>query len=73
MKSNEWYTTFFGYALWFYRGRDVPILQCVWTDRSQRYPWDPEFRPDWREQQPLLFHETADLARVGPWLRSMAL
>ena len=69
----RWYPAFMGYGVWLYRGDRFPVMQCVWPDKSQRYPWDDGFRRDWLELQPLLFHEDAEKASVGRWLKSMGI
>ncbi len=58
------YREFLGFARWFYRGDDFPVLQCVWPDSQHRYPWHPECKATLSHRQPLLsddkswpFHE----------------
>jgi len=67
-----WYHDFLGYANWFYGGENYPVLQCIWPDKSHRFPWDPEFNPNWVWAQPLLFNEEPDSARTVALLESMA-
>jgi hypothetical protein len=55
--DRQWYSAFLGYAMWFYRGDDFPALQCVWPDKAQRFPWEPEFYQPWNGKQPLLCSE----------------
>ena len=38
----------------FYGARQFPVLQCVWPDRSQRFPWQEGFDPALAHHQPLL-------------------
>jgi hypothetical protein len=46
------YTT---WASWFYDRRSFPVLQLVYPDtRSGAFPWQPGYREDWRDLQPLL-------------------
>lgn len=52
-----WVPTFLGNAAWHYRSDEVPVLQCFWPDRAGRFPWDAEFEPALRGDQPLLFEE----------------
>jgi hypothetical protein len=66
-----WYSHFLGYANWFYKNREYPVLQCIWPDRNSRYPWEPEFNPNWLWAQPLLFHADTDSARTVELLKSM--
>lgn len=67
-----WYYHFLGYANWFYQGQDYPALQCIWPDKNNLFPWDPEFNPQWVWAQPLLFNEDAESARAVALLESMA-
>ncbi|MDI3284539.1 DUF4262 domain-containing protein [Polyangium sp. 15x6] len=41
MRTEE-YRAHLGYAIWFYRGVEFPVLQVVWPDRAGRFPWDPD-------------------------------
>ena len=66
-----WYHHFLGYANWFYQGEDYPALQCIWPDKNSRFPWDPEFKPDWLWAQPLLFHDEPVAARTEELLKSL--
>ncbi len=69
--SVAWYYPFLGYANWFYKGMDYPVLQCIWPDKKSLYPWDSGFNPNWVYAQPLLFHNEPVSARTTAWLRSM--
>jgi Domain of unknown function (DUF4262) len=70
--NEVWYYHFLGYANWFYQGQGYPSLQCIWPDKNERFPWHPEFNPNWLWAQPLLFHEEPESARVVALLESMA-
>jgi hypothetical protein len=50
----EWYSEYLGYATWFYKGQNFPVVQCVWPDKQQRYPWEAEANKHLQELQPLL-------------------
>ena len=68
---NEiWYGDFLGYADWFYKEQNYPVLQCFWPDRNSRFPWEPEFDENWLWAQPLLFHDEPESARAADLLRS---
>jgi hypothetical protein len=43
-----------GYARWFYRGDEFPLLQLVWPDKAGRFPGEPGANPALARQQPLL-------------------
>lgn len=51
---EEHYPDYLGYAGWFYQGWDFPVLQLLWPDKGQLFPWEPSFNPDWKFKQPLL-------------------
>jgi len=67
----KWYRPFFGTAIWYYMGVGFPMLQCIWPDHEENYPWDVAFRESWRWAQPLLFHDSPKDARVVELLASM--
>lgn len=66
-----WYQPFLGYANWFYKGTDYPVLQCIWPDKNSLYPWDDDFNPYWLYAQPLLFHGEESCALVTDFLRTV--
>ena len=47
------YRDYLGFAMWFYKGTEFPVLQVVWPDKAGRFPWDSDY--DTRYRQPLLF------------------
>ncbi len=57
--DHEFYPEYLGYAGWFYRPDDFPVLQCVWPDRQGRYPWHPEFPATLHARQPVLARQQA--------------
>jgi len=67
-----WYHDFLGYANWFYESQNYPALQCIWPDKQHRFPWDPEFNPNWLWAQPLLFYGEPNGARTAALLESLA-
>jgi hypothetical protein len=58
--DQGFYRDYLGYAMWFYRPDDFPVLQCVWPDRQGRYPWHPQSPAELHTRQPVL-------ARQHPW------
>jgi hypothetical protein len=68
---QRWYRPFLGYAGWYYRGPEFPVLQCIWPDKEQHYPWEPGFKQAWLWAQPLLFELEPEPARVVRLLESM--
>jgi Domain of unknown function (DUF4262) len=53
--SPTQYRSHVGYALWFYDPDRFPLLQCFWTDKDVRFPWDEGCDAYVQEAQPLLF------------------
>jgi len=45
---------YFGYAIDFYKTRNFPALQLVWTDRNDKFPWESNFEEEFVYKQPLL-------------------
>lgn len=39
---------------WAYEGEAVPLLQLVWPDKNQRWPWQDDVREGFKKAQPLL-------------------
>lgn len=57
--DKDYYQNYVGYAGWFYNQTfDFPLLQLVWTDKQNNFPWDNDFNPDWKFKQPLLDRNT---------------
>ena len=71
--SSIWNYPFLGWADWFYEGGEYPVLQCIWPDREQRYPWSDGFPAEWVLMQPLLFENDPEAARTTRLLQSMGL
>lgn len=57
--DKGFYPDYLGYAMWYYRPEDFPVLQCVWPDRIGRYPWQPEFTEALHSRQPVLARQVA--------------
>ena len=56
--DKEYYQNYVGYAGWFYDYFEFPLLQLVWPDKQNNFPWDKEFNIDWIYKQPLLDRNT---------------
>jgi hypothetical protein len=52
--SRKFYVDYLGTAMWFYKGKSFPALQCVYPDMSGCYPWDENVNPALLEMQPVL-------------------
>jgi hypothetical protein len=56
--DKDYYGNYVGYAGWFYNYKDFPLLQLVWPDKEHNFPWDENFNPNIKFQQPLLDRNT---------------
>ncbi|WP_111672321.1 DUF4262 domain-containing protein [Algoriphagus litoralis] len=57
--DKDFYPNYVGYGGWFYGNTfDFPLLQLVWPDKQQRFPWDQDFNSNWKFSQPLLDRNT---------------
>lgn len=48
------YPEYVGYGGWLYGGMEFPLLQCVWPDKSGRFPWEAEYDTQLFQLQRLL-------------------
>ncbi|RFZ92343.1 DUF4262 domain-containing protein [Mucilaginibacter conchicola] len=48
------YFDYLGFGSKFYQGIDYPVLQMVWPDKQNKFPWEDGFNEDWKYKQPLL-------------------
>ena len=53
---KDCYREYFGYAMAFYKGHGFPVLQLVWPDKENKWPWEIDFNHHWIWSQPLLEH-----------------
>lgn len=53
-----YYPYYLGTGTHFYEHTPFPAIQLVWPDKQSRFPWAPDFNPDWRRKQPLLDRDT---------------
>jgi Domain of unknown function (DUF4262) len=65
-----WSPYFFGNATHFYHDREFSMLQCIWPDKQQHFPWSHQFRKDWAWAQPWLFRRYLTDARTNPFLNA---
>ena len=47
------YHEFLGYAIWFYKGEEFDVLQCVWPDKAGRFPWEAGVLDEFKKSQPV--------------------
>jgi hypothetical protein len=50
--GQKWLRQLMGWAIWYYKGDDFPVLQAVYPDRKNRFPEDEGF--DKGFEQPLM-------------------
>ena len=60
--ERTWYAPFLGNVAWHYGSEDFDALQCYWPDGAGLFPWDEDFDPKWRDDQPLLYLRETHLA-----------
>jgi hypothetical protein len=63
-----WFPVFLGTATRFYKECEFPVLQCIWPDKDQRFPWSRQFRANLHNAQPWLFRKYLTDARVERFL-----
>ncbi len=52
--DNRNLSDYFGMAIDYYKSNDFPVLQLVWTDRNNKFPWETDFEEEFIHKQPLL-------------------
>ena len=53
--ENVWVQRLMLRSNWFYGEVPFPVLQCICPDFENRFPWEPNYDPEWRARQALLF------------------
>ena len=51
---HDVYPEYFGRAIDYYADIAFPVVQMVWPDRHQHFPWQPECEAEIRKLQPVL-------------------
>jgi len=54
VRDRASYDEHLGYAIWFYNGRQFPVLQLVWPDKTGRFPGEEGVAESLATLQPLL-------------------
>jgi hypothetical protein len=62
---KDCYHEYFGYATAFYKGVDFPVLQLIWPDKENKWPWEIDFNHRWIWSQPLLEHWPDEKTKSG--------
>jgi hypothetical protein len=52
--ATRFYPEYLGSAIGFYDGLDFPVLQLVWPDKNDQFPWDPACDPAFIGTQAIL-------------------
>lgn len=63
--AEKHYAEYLGWNRWFYRGNNFRCIQIVWPDRAGNFPWESNFDPEFRGDQP-------DLSEFG-WQNSLSV
>lgn len=59
--EKQHYREWFGYAKWYYKSDDFPVLQCVYPTVKGVFPWDADAPEGFEKRQPLLGNANPDL------------
>jgi len=52
--ERSYYSNYFGWNRWLYRGDDFEVLQLVWPTTKGVWPWQPEASDGFDRWQPIL-------------------
>jgi hypothetical protein len=52
--ADRYYSDYVGFAKWYYRRRQFPLVQLVWPNNDGQYPWSPSATKAFKEWQPVL-------------------
>lgn len=52
--KQQHYQAYLGYAHWFYKGDDFPVLQCIYPTVKGIYPWQDAWPQKLKTVQPIL-------------------
>ncbi|MDO1451294.1 DUF4262 domain-containing protein [Rhodocytophaga aerolata] len=55
--DKQYYRDYVGYNLWYYKGEDFPLLQCIYPTIKGVYPWQKEWPEGIKDLQPILNKE----------------
>lgn len=50
----KYYSEYVGYARWFYKGDEFPLLQCIYPTKKSVYPWQNDWPEEISGLQPIL-------------------
>lgn len=53
--DQDAYEDYFGQAIRFHKGTSFPVLQLVWPDTNNVFPFEPHFEARFKDRQQLLF------------------
>lgn len=42
--DKSYYEEYFGKAIWFYQGENFLVLQCVWPNKTNSFPWETSIK-----------------------------
>ena len=52
--DSSYYREYLGYAQWYYKDTEFPVLQCIYPTVKGIYPWQSEWPEEIKDLQPVL-------------------
>ena len=52
--AGKHFKEYFGWSIWYHKGRNFEMLQLIYPTTSGFYPWDTDFPADLLAWQPIL-------------------
>lgn len=52
--SQKYYNEYLGYANWYYKDKEFPVLQCIYPTVKGAFPWQKEWPKEIKDLQPIL-------------------
>jgi hypothetical protein len=52
--EKKYYDEYVGYAKWYYKGPNFPLIQCVYPTIKGTYPWEKTWPKEIERLQPIL-------------------
>ena len=52
--DEVFYNDYLNFGINYYNENNFPVMQMVWPDKENKFPWEEGFHEPWKFQQPLL-------------------
>ncbi len=52
--KKSFYDDYLAFGINYYNGDNFPVMQLVWPDKENKFPWEEDFYKKWKFSQPLL-------------------